>query len=144
MTTAADGRFSYRLSPGPSRTVTFAYSAFTGDPKPATTSSLRTTVRAVVSARTTPRSLPAGGRITMLGRLRLLPRAGVEVKIQARDGREWRTIGEVRTTRGGRFRWRYRFKAGAAGRTFAFRARVASAIYPFAGSNSKPMHVRVH
>lgn len=81
--------------------------------------------------------------ITLTGRLTLLGREGVEIKIQARDGNRWRTIDDVRTTRGGTFRWTYRFKASGTGRTFGFRARVASPIYPFAAGNSKAMFVRV-
>jgi hypothetical protein len=79
----------------------------------------------------------------MSGRLSLLGREGIEVKIEARNGRVWRTIGTVKTTRGGKFRWRYRFSRAAAGRTYAFRARVDSPIYPFAAGNSKAMFVRV-
>ena len=143
VSTAADGTFSYKLAGGPSRTMTFAYSAFANDPKPTATSSLRTVVRAQLSSRVSPRSVRAGGRITLSGGLRLLGREGIEVKIQPRDGRVWRTIATVKTTRGGRFRWTYRFKRGAAGRTFAFRARVDSPLYPFAAGNSKPVLVRV-
>ena len=79
----------------------------------------------------------------MSGRLGLLGREGIEVKVEARNGRLWRTIGTVKTTRGGRFRWTYRFKRSAGGRTFAFRARVDSPLYPFAATNSKPILVRV-
>jgi hypothetical protein len=141
--TQPDGSFSYKPPMGPSRTITFAYAAFSGDAKPAATSSLRTVVRALVAARITPRSVRARTPITMSGRLPLLGREGVEVKIQARDGSRWRTIDDVKTTRGGRFRWRYRFKSSGAGRTFGFRARVASPVYPFAAGNSKPIFVRV-
>lgn len=141
--TGADGRFSHRLRGGPSRTITFAYSAFGGDREPAATANLRTTVRAVVSARITPRSVRAGREVTMRGRLALLGRPGVEIKIQARDGRRWRTIDDVRTTARGAFAWRYRFKASGAGKTFAFRARVASPIYAFASASSEPIRVRV-
>jgi 5-hydroxyisourate hydrolase-like protein (transthyretin family) len=143
VTTRADGTFSYTLPGGPSRTVTFAYTAFSGDAKPATTASLKTTVRAIVSARISPRSVRAGKSITLTGRLRLLPRRGVEVKIQARQGNKWRGIDDVRTNASGRFRWRYHFPASQARRTYAFRARVVSSNYPFAATNSKPARVRV-
>ena len=49
----------------------------------------------------------------------------------------------LKATRGGRLRWRYRFSRSAAGRTFAFRVRVDSPIYPFAPGNSRTMLVRV-
>ncbi len=141
--TGADGAFGTKLPSGSSRTITFAYTAFSTDPKPAATAVLRTTVRAVVSASISPRSTSAGKRIRLTGRLRLLPRKGVEIKIQARDGRNWRTVDDVRTNSRGTFSWPYRFRPSARGRTFAFRARVASPIYPFAAANSKTLTVRV-
>jgi hypothetical protein len=141
--TGADGTFSHKLSPGPSRTVTFAYSAFSGDAEPAASSSLRAVVRALVSARIRPRSLRAGQRITLAGRLGLLGREGIDVKIKSQNGHRWQTVDDVKTTRGRRFRWTYRFTSGAAGRTYAFRARVDSPLYPFAPSNSRTIYVRV-
>lgn len=141
--TAADGTFAHVLASGPSRTITFAYTAFSTDAKPSATASLRALVRAQVKARVTPRSTRPGQRVTLAGRLLLAPRAGVEVKIQARDRRRWRTIDEVKTKRDGAFRWTYRFGRGASGRTYAFRARADSPIYPFAAGNSKPVLVSV-
>ncbi|MDP2709645.1 MAG: hypothetical protein Q8O56_00380 [Solirubrobacteraceae bacterium] len=141
--TAANGTFSRKLGRGPSRTVTVAYTAFSGDDAPATRASLRTVVRALVSAQVTPRSVRPARPITLTGRLRLLPREGIEVKIQAQDGRRWRTIDDVRTARRGTFRWTYRFRSSGSGRRYAFRVRVASPLYPFASGNSKPVFVRV-
>ncbi len=141
--TAADGTFSHRLGPGPSRTITLAYTAFSNDAEPTTTSALRTIVRAPVSAALRPRSVRAGGRVRITGRLTLLGREGIEVKIQGRNGRRWQTIGDARTARRGTFRWSYRFSRAAAGRTFAFRVRVSSPIYPFATSTSRTLVVRV-
>ena len=143
VTTGRDGRFSYKLEAWPSRTLTFAYTAFAGDPKPATTSAVRTEVRASVSLTAAPRSPRAGQLMTLSGRLRLLPRAGVEVKIQPRQGRRWYTFGTVKTTKGGRFRWRYRFASSKRGSSFAFRARVDSPIYPFAAGNSPAILIHV-
>lgn len=141
--TGADGRFAYTLRRGPSRTLTFAYRAYTGDRRATTSSTLRTAVRAIVSARLTARTLRAGGRITMTGRLRLLGREGIEVKIQGLDRGRWRPVGEVRTRRNGTFSWSYRFSTRGGGKIYAFRARVASPIYPFAATNSPAMRVTV-
>jgi hypothetical protein len=141
--TGADGAFTTKLPSGPSRTITFAYTAFSTDAKPAATAVLRTSVRALLSASIAPRSVRAGRSIVLSGRLRLLPRRNVEVKIQARQGSVWRTIDDVRTTRTGSFRWRYRFPPTQARRTYAFRARVASQNYPFAATSSKAVLVRV-
>jgi hypothetical protein len=143
ITTGRDGRFSYKLESGPSRTLTFAYTAFAADPKPAATSVLRTEVRASLSLAAAPRSPRAGQLMTLSGRLRLLPRARVEVKIQPRQGRRWYTFGTVKTTKGGHFRWRYRFDRSKRGSSFVFRARVDSPIYPFAAGNSRAIRVHV-
>jgi hypothetical protein len=143
VTTAADGTFSYRLGRGPSRRIAFAYTAFADDAKPTANSVLRTEVRAVVSLTAAPRSPRAGQLLTLSGRLRLLPRAGVEVKIQPRQGRRWYTFGTVKTTKGGRFRWRYRFDSSKRGSSFVFRVRVDSPIYPFAAANSPAIRIYV-
>ncbi len=144
VTTSADGSFSYKLLSGPARTITLAYTAFTGDTTPAATSAaLRTIVPASLTAKVTPRSPRAGARLRVAGKLRYLPRANVQVTIQARDGKVWRTVGTVKTKAGGSYSWPYRFKGSARGRTFAFRAHVDSPVYPFTPGNSKKLSVRV-
>jgi hypothetical protein len=84
-----------------------------------------------------------GQRLRLSGRLRYLRRAGVDVAIQANQRGVWRTVDTVRTRRDGRFSWPYRFLPGQGGRTFVFRARVSSAIYPFAAGNSAVIRVGV-
>ncbi len=143
VTTAADGGFSYRAPSGPSRTLTFAYTAFSGDPQPAQSKSLRTLVRASLTAAVTPRSPRTGRRLRVAGRLRYLPRSNVQITIQARDGKVWRAVGNVKTRARGRYSWPYRFKQSARGRRFAFRAHVDSPVYPFTPGNSKAVSVRV-
>jgi hypothetical protein len=143
VTTSPDGRFAYKLDPGPSRTLTFAYTAFSGDAKPAATSALRTLVRASLTATITPRSPKAGALATISGRLRYLPRAGVLIFIQYHKARKWVPVGIVKTTTGGGFRWRHRFIPQVVGRTFTLRAKADSPIYPFAPGTSKPFRVHV-
>jgi hypothetical protein len=104
---------------------------------------LRTLVRASLTAKIAPRS-PRPGRLTRVsGRLRYLPRAGVQIIVQFRRGATWRTVGTVKTRAGGRFTWRYRFLRQTRGRTFTLRARADSPIYPFVAGNSRPFRVRV-
>jgi hypothetical protein len=143
ITTAADGAFSYRVPSGPSRTLTFAYTAFSADPQPATSASLRTLVRASLTAKMTPRSPRVGRVATFSGRLRYLPRAGVQIVIQARRRGVWGPAANVKTRAGGRFSWRYRFQPANRGSTIPFRAHVDSPLYPFTPSNSRPVNVRV-
>lgn len=142
--TAADGTFRVKLRSGPSRTITVQYTAFSGDSAPAAKARLSTRVRARLSATLTPRSVRIGRLLRVRGRLRYLRRARVDIAIQARDGRVWRTVDVVKTHADGRFSWPYRFRSrGSAGRTYAFRARVNSPIYPFAPGNSRATRVRV-
>jgi hypothetical protein len=142
--TAADGSFSLKLPGGPSRTITVQYTAFSGDPAPAAKVRLSTLVRARLSASISPRSVRIGKLLHVRGRLTYLRRGRVDIAIQARDGRVWRTVDVVKTHADGRFSWPYRFRSrGSAGRTYAFRARVNSPIYPFAPGNSGAVIVRV-
>jgi hypothetical protein len=143
VTTGADGRFRVRLPSGPSRTITVAYTAFTGDPKPSSSVRLRALVRARIGASASPRAPRAGRPVRISGRLGLLPRSRVLVLIQARQGRIWRTVDTVETRAGGRFSWPYRFTPRQAGRTFFFRVRVKSPNYPFEAANSAVLPVRV-
>jgi 5-hydroxyisourate hydrolase-like protein (transthyretin family) len=143
-TTGADGSIRVQLPSGPSRTITVQYTAFAGDPKPAATVRLTALVRAQLSASVAPRSPRVGRPLRLTGRLRYLRRKGVDVAIQARDGRVWRTVDSVKTRSDGRFRWTYRFRSPAsAGRRYVFRARVNSTIYPFSAGNSRAVNVRV-
>lgn len=141
--TSATGRFSHRLVGGPSRRVTFSYTAFGGDPKPAATRSLTTLVPARATANPFPRSPRVGQRFRISGRLLYLPRAGVQLTIQFRSRGVWRTVGSVKTRAGGRYTWRYRFVPAAARRSFSLRVHVDSPIYPFAAGNSRVVRVRV-
>jgi len=143
VTTSSDGHFAYKVEPGPSRTLTFAYTAFSGDAKPATTSALRTLVRASLTATITPRSPRAGALASITGQLRYLPRAGVLIFIQYYKGRKWVPVGIVKTRTGGRFLWRHRFLPQVVGRTFTLRAKADSPIYPFAPGTSRTFRVRV-
>jgi hypothetical protein len=143
-TTAADGSFSYRVPSGPSRTITFTYTAFAGDPAPAATSAaLRTLVRASLTAHATPRAPRARQLMRVTGGLRYLPRANVLVVIQARNGKTWQTAATVKTRAGGRYTWSHRFRRSQRGRTFTFRVHVDSPVYPFTPGNSPRVSVRV-
>lgn len=143
VTTDADGAASHKLPPGPSRTITFSYTAFGSEP-PARLRSVFSSVRAsVAAARISPRRPRAGGLARFTGRLRYLPRRRVQILIQARDGRRWRTIGQTQTRTGGRFTWRYRFKRSSIGTRFVLRARVKSPNYPFSTGYSPRLAVRV-
>lgn len=140
--TGADGAFRFKLPAGPSRTIGASYTAFSGDPRPAASASLRMLVRARLTAKAARRAR-VGRSLRITGRLIYLPRRGVEINIQALDGKVWRPIGSTRTRAKGRYTFRYRFKRTARGRRFALRARVSSPIYPFTAGVSKRLRVRI-
>lgn len=139
--TRADGTFRYRLPSGPSRTAEFAYSARHGDLVPAARAQIRLVVPAVVSLKV--KAARAGKQTLFTGRLKHLPRPGVQLEVQARDGRRWRTFDTTRTRGGGGFRFAYRFKRPATGLRFAFRVVASSPTYPFARGVSPTRTIRV-
>jgi hypothetical protein len=139
--TGEDGGFAYTVPGGPSRRIDIAYRASLADDDPVTTASVRIVVAAQLSLRVRP---ARPGRTTwMTGHLLHLPRAGVQIQVQALDGRRWRTFDTTTTRRGGRFRYGYRFKPTAAGRRFSLRVLVASPVYPFARGVSRASRIRV-
>lgn len=140
-TTTDDGRFSLQLPPGPSRTVMVAYRAQLADARPDVTAAVALTV----SARVTLQARAARpGQLTRLsGRLVHAPQRGVQIEVQALDGRRWRTFDTTTTDSRGQFSYGYRFKPTAAGRTFYLRVLVRSPVYPFAPGASRAVRVRV-
>jgi hypothetical protein len=139
--TRADGTFQLELPPGPSRRIVVAYRAAPADARPAASASVQVIVPAELALRV--RAAPPGRTTWMTGRLRHLPRAGVQIQVQALDGRIWRTFDTTTTRRGGLYRFGYRFKPAAAGRIFYLRVLVDSPIYPFARGASRAARIRV-
>lgn len=139
--TGDDGGFSFTVPGGPSRRIEIAYRTRLSDERPAASANLRLVVPASVSLRV--RAARPGRTTWMTGRLKHLPRRGVQIQVQALDGRRWRTFDTTTTRRNGRFRFGYRFKLPAAGRAFHLRVIVDSPIYPFLRGASRPIRIRV-
>ena len=98
LVTDAEGRFTYRVPAGPSRTLRFAYRS-AGEPLFACSKAVAVKVRAPVSLRATPRSIRAGQRVRFRGRLRggYVPAVGKLVELQAFERGRWRSLRNVRT-----------------------------------------------
>lgn len=141
VTTDARGRFSYVLSPGPSRSVEFVHRLG----ERAASASVMVRVRAPVRLRASRRALRSSQGLTLSGRVRAqdVP-MGTLVEIQAQRGRRWQTFGTARTGREARFRFRYSFTRTLGVQKYRLRARVPTqAGLPFAPGASRPVVVRV-
>lgn len=146
--TDARGRFRRAMRVGPSRRVRIAYRAYTLDPGYSTAAEVKLRVRAGLRFHASPRSVRNGSWITFRGRLLGLPgRRGVTTVIYAvgrtvRGERARVPVEAIRTTRTGRFRYRYRFQRIAGPFHYRFQARTrVDRGYPYAPGRSRIVHV---
>jgi len=128
-TSTSDGSWSFRVPRGPSRLVTVA----AGDGVNAATMTVQQRVLAQVTFRAVNRRVARGGLVrfrgTLSGGYTNTREKLVEFQVHYRGA--WRTIGNLRVDRRGRFAVRYRFGTAAYGR-YTFRARTLPTDgYPF-------------
>jgi hypothetical protein len=143
--TGQDGRFTYMAPAGPSRVVRIAYRSHSGDASFADTSDVTLLVSAGVTIKATPKAVHNRHATVFTGRLlgKPISKRGVVVDLQVFFRRKWRTFGAPRTNRAGKYKFKYRFMAGAA--TWKFRARVRrETSYPYTlGYSGKTVKVKV-
>ncbi|HKZ15543.1 MAG TPA: carboxypeptidase-like regulatory domain-containing protein [Solirubrobacterales bacterium] len=148
LTTDADGRFSSRLAPGPSREVT---AQFLGTSRLTRTAGrrIRLRVRAAVHLRVSTARVHVGGPpVVFSGRIAHpeapIPATGLPVQLEFRlPGMPWTEFRTVQSDGFGRFRYPYAFSDDdSAGVRFLFRAFVpATGDWPFAPATSRPVAV---
>lgn len=142
--TDASGRFAYRVRGIRSRVLRFEYAGSALIHSSRTEVAVR--VPAVSSIRADRRLLLNGQRVTFSGRVRTrpVPRAGKLLEIQAYFRGRWRTISTTRTSKKGRWRFRYRFGATRGVVRYRFRARLPrEGGYPFGTGRSRVLGVTV-
>jgi hypothetical protein len=141
-TTGSDGRFTAALPKGPNRRVRIAY---WWDPGHVAESHVRLRVRARPRLRLRPRHPIRNGRhVRFKVRLRGPAAARRWVRIKARVGNRWVEVRNGRTSAGGVFRARYRFRSTTGRRRYAFRALVPKQRgYPYRRGHSKIRRVTV-
>jgi hypothetical protein len=144
-TTSANGGWTARIPPGPSRLVVAAYD---GAPtvEPALSTSARVLVPASVSLRIRPRSTHWGGRIRIAGRLRggYIPRGGELVVLWIGWPGGSTEIGHLYTHPDGGFASKYTFLRGNGTETYRLWAATArESDYPFARGRSRREPVTV-
>ena len=148
LTTDADGRFSTRLAPGPSRAVT---AEFTGTRRLTRVAGrlLRLSVRAAVHLRVSTTHVAVGGPPVVFGGQiahpeALLPASGLPVELEFRlPGMPWTEFRTIQSDAAGRFRYPYSFSDDdSAGVRFLFRALIPeTGDWPFAPATSRPLAV---
>lgn len=143
--TGADGRFKYTAPAGPSRTVRFAYRSHSADTSFVDVTDVNLLVAAGVTIKATPKRVRNRHATVFTGRLlgKPIAKRGVVVDLQVFFRHKWRTFGAPRTNRAGKYKFKYRFMAGAA--TWKFRARVRrESSYPYyEGYSAKTVKVKV-
>jgi hypothetical protein len=145
LVTNANGRFTYVAPAGPSRVIRFAYRSYSGDTSFADTTDVQLLVAAGVTIRATPRLVHNRHATVFRGRLlgKPISKRGVVIDLQVFFRNKWRTFGAPRTDNAGRYKFTYRFMAGAA--TWKFRARVRrESSYPYLeGYSARTVKVQV-
>ena len=144
LVTGSDGRFSYRVAPGPSRELRFGVRADPTLPTFACSARLRLRVRASSSLHASRTRLVGAGRVRFSGRLRdgWVPRRGTIVVLQAFTRGRWQPFASPRTSARGGWRASYPFN-GRPG-TYRIRVRIpGDAAYPFAPGVTRTIRVRV-
>ena len=144
--TSADGSFSLAVPSGPSRRLRAARRVNSSDRYFVCSKALDVRVPARSTLKATPRTVRAGSRVRLSGRLLggRVPTRGKLIDLQAREQGKWRTFATVRTRASGTFTTRYRFRGTAPRKTYPMRVRVRpDAAYPFAVGYSRSVKVRV-
>lgn len=123
--TRPDGTFTVSVPAGPSRTITVAYRAFTGDTNYAAQAQTTELVNAGVQLHITPQHTNSEGKILLTGQVNgPIPKHGVIVDLLVHYRSRWEPFRTPRTDAAGRFKVTYQFQGGL-GR-FPFRAEVPS------------------
>lgn len=143
-TTGRTGRFSFRVPPGPSRTLRFVFGGAGEAMRSARGLGFRVRASSTIHASRTRFSGPATVRFA--GGLRRagqrIPGRGLVLVIQGRERGRWRTFADTRTDSQGRWHVRYRF-SGRPG-TYPIRVRIRRQNgFPFELGYSRTLGVRV-
>ncbi len=145
--TDRDGVATITVGPGPSRALTFGYRMYADDANPRAQATLAVKVIAGAAIKASKKSVRNGKPVVLAGKLAggYVPRRGVNLLVQWKDGKTWRPFGQVKTDRAGRYRYAYRFTRTTRAVRYQLRVAVANGQvdYPFAPGASKAVKVTV-
>jgi 5-hydroxyisourate hydrolase-like protein (transthyretin family) len=141
------GRALVRLAAGPGRAVTVAYRMYADDPVARAMASLKVTVKGRIRLRGDRRKLRNGKALRLRGRLLggYVPRRGVTLNVQWKDGQRWRPFAQIKTNRKGSFSYAYRFTRTTRPVTYTLRVQATKGQldYPFLPVASNAVKVTV-
>ncbi|HVW17446.1 MAG TPA: hypothetical protein VHB30_04305, partial [Solirubrobacteraceae bacterium] len=146
VTTTSTGAYSYRLPPGPSREVTFAYKARTTDRRYAVTRRIVVYVKAAVRLSRSATKLRNGQVLTLTAHAvgQSIRRRATTIAFEVRIGTSWRTFATASIDAHGVARARHRFRYTTAAVTYRFRARTTrNAAFPYLPGTSPVRSVLV-
>jgi hypothetical protein len=143
--TSKTGRFVFRATRGPSRTLRFRFNG--SDTIRGRTATVRLGVRAASSITVDRHRVVNGEGVTFRGRLRgrPLPASGKLIEVQARARGRWLTFGTTRAhAKTGSWSFPYRFAATRGAVRYRFRVRIPrESGYPYASGTSRSIAVNV-
>ncbi|HEY4096802.1 MAG TPA: hypothetical protein VGM33_14880 [Baekduia sp.] len=141
------GHATLRLAKGASRAIAVGYRMYADDPIARATATLKVLVNSKVSLKANHRTLRNGHAVQLRGSLGggLIPKRGVNLSMQWKDGKRWRPFAQIKSNRKGVFSYAYRFTRSNRPVTYALRAQVVKGQvdYPFVGTASKAVKVTV-
>jgi hypothetical protein len=147
VTTDGAGHATLRLAKGASRAIAVGYRMYADDPIARATATLKVLVNSKVSLKANHRTLHNGHAVQLRGSLAggLVPKRGVNLSMQWKDGKRWRPFAQIKSNRKGVFSYAYRFTRSNRPVTYALRAQVVKGQvdYPFVGTASKAVKVTV-
>lgn len=144
--TGPDGRFAIPVTGDGSKTVRVSFAPSNGLPETASAQA-EVKTRLAIKFKAKPRKVRIGKTVKFTGVLKGAGAAArnVPVEIQALSGKQWRTVQAVKTRKGGKFVWKYRFRFVKRDAIFTFRAVVRSGTgWPWPTLNSRKVKVRVN
>jgi hypothetical protein len=146
VSTGSDGTFTYKVPPGPSRRLSFSYTAFSLDPGAVASAEVDLAVRAAVTLNIAPRRVRNGTKAIFRGRLLGGPGRGdavVTIYALASGARKRIPVETVAAHDNGRFSYTYRFRSIAGRVRFRFQAVVPrQSGYPYEAGRSEIEAVR--
>jgi hypothetical protein len=147
VSTDGAGHAVLRLAKGASRAVTVGYRMYADDPIARATATLKVLVNSKLSLKANHKRVRNGQAVTLRGTLAggAIPKRGVSLAVQWKDGKRWRPFAQIKTDRNGAFKYAYRFTRTTKTVTYALRVQIVKGQldYPYVATVSKTTKVSV-